>query len=81
MNIQVGAVSNTNLSFTYTDGSATAPKISSLSPSSSNPAKKGVLNITGSGFGTNSSQVNVFLANSSGKIYQLSILKITDTLM
>lgn len=40
---------------------------------------KGVMNITGVGFGTNSSLLTVFLTNSSGNVYQMKILSVSDT--
>jgi hypothetical protein len=42
---------------------------------------KGVMNITGSGFGTDVSQITVYLTNSSGNIYQMKVLSVTDTLI
>ena len=75
----VGTLVKNNLTFTYTNGMSTAPQITAISPVSANPGIKGTLQITGSGFGTDSSIVTVFLANSTGKIYQLPILTLTDT--
>jgi hypothetical protein len=40
---------------------------------------KGVLNITGSGFGSDASQLTVYLTNSTGNIYQMKILSVNDT--
>jgi len=40
---------------------------------------KGVMNITGSGFGSDPSQLIVYLTNSSGNIYQMKVLSVTDT--
>jgi hypothetical protein len=37
------------------------------------------MNITGTGFGTDPSLVKVYLANSTGNIYQMRILNINDT--
>lgn len=40
---------------------------------------KGVMNITGEGFGNDPSQLKVYLTNSSGNIYQMKILSVNDT--
>ena len=79
--VTFGALSDSSLSFTYTDASGSAPTIISLSPNSQNPARKGAMTINGNGFGTNSTGVKVFLSNSTGKIYELKILSITNTQM
>lgn len=42
---------------------------------------KGVMNITGVGFGTDVTQLTVYLTNSSGNIYQMKVLTATDTLL
>jgi len=41
--VYVGSLTDTSLSFTYTDGSASAPTITSLVPASANPGLKGSL--------------------------------------
>jgi hypothetical protein len=69
------------LSYTYTSGSSSAPVIQSLSPNTLNPALKKVMTITGSGFGTNIANVFVYLSNSTGKIYSLKVLTLTDTMI
>lgn len=81
ISLTVGTLTNTNLSFAYTNSSllSTTPTITSISPTSSNPAIKAVLNITGTNFGSDVSVVSVFLSNSSGKVYQLSILYFNST--
>lgn len=38
-----------------------------------------MLEVSGANFGTNASQLQVFLSNSSGKVYQLNILSSNDT--
>jgi hypothetical protein len=76
--VKVGAVNDTSSSFTYGAPSG-APTVISLSPTSANPGVKGVLEVNGLNFGTNASNLQVFLSNSSGKIYQLSILDSSDT--
>ena len=53
--------------------------VTSISPASHNPALKGVMTITGTGFGTDDSIVSVHLANSSGKVYEMKILDMNDT--
>jgi hypothetical protein len=40
---------------------------------------KGVMNITGLGFGNDPSQLKIYLTNSSGNIYQMKILSVNDT--
>ena len=77
--VTVGSSTSSTLSYTYTSGSSTAPVIQSISPSSLNPGLKKVMTITGSGFGIDASIVSVYLANSTGKIYTLKVLSITDT--
>lgn len=72
--VTVGSSTSNTLSYTYTSGSSSAPIIQSISPSSLNPALKKVMTITGSGFGTDTSGVSVFLSNSTGKIYTLKVL-------
>ena len=67
------------MTFTYTDGSSTAPTITSLVPTSANPGLKGALEIHGDKFGTNSADVSVYLSNATGKIYQLSVLQMNNT--
>jgi hypothetical protein len=79
VNVNVGSLSNSSLTFTYTDGQSQAPVITSISPATRNPAIKGLLTINGTGFGVNSTAVSVYLSNSTGKIYQLNVLKAQDT--
>jgi hypothetical protein len=78
LNVTVNGVTDSSRSFEYIDPS-NAPTIISLSPSSANPGIKGVLEINGYNFGTNISSIKVFLSNSTGKVYQLSVLTITNT--
>ena len=49
-------------------------QIISISPTTYSPVKKGIMKIYGSGFGTTSENIVVFLANSTGKIYKMSRL-------
>lgn len=79
VNVAVGSVTSSSLSFTFTDGLATAPIISAISPTSQNPAVKGILSINGSGFGNVAANIQVFLSNSSGKVYQLRVIQASDT--
>lgn len=77
--VTVGALTSTSLSYSYTSGSSSAPIISSISPNSLNPGLKKVMTITGSGFGIDASVVSVYLTNSTGKIYTLKVLSLSDT--
>jgi hypothetical protein len=52
----------------------------SVSPQAASPVKKGLLTITGTGFGTNiTSDITVYLANATGKIYKLRVISVNDT--
>ena len=77
LSITLNGLTNTNLQFAYTDASATAPTITSVTPSSSNPAMKGKLTVAGTGFGSDSTKINAYLSNSTGRIYQLIVLSTT----
>jgi uncharacterized protein (TIGR03437 family) len=79
VNVTVGTLTDSSLTFTYTNGSNSAPTINSISPTTQNPAIKGLLQINGTGFGTNRTAINVFLSNSSGKVYQLNVLSVNDS--
>ena len=79
VNVAVGSATSSSLTFTYTDGSSSAPIISAISPTSQNPAIKGILTINGSGFGNVTANIQVFLSNSSGKVYQLRVIQAHDT--
>lgn len=74
-----GSLNDSSQSFTYNNATTTAPIITSIFPTSQNPAIKGILQISGSGFGTNKTAVQVFLSNSSGKVYQLNVLSVNET--
>ena len=76
--VKVGTLTDTTKSFTYVDGSATAPTITQLTPSSANPGIKGTLEISGDRFGTVAANVKVFLSNATGKVYELSVLTISN---
>jgi len=45
--VTINSVSDTSLNFTYTNGSLTAPLITSVSPTSANPGVKGIIEING----------------------------------
>ncbi len=53
--------------------------IFSVSPQSHNPSLKGIMEITGVGFGTNQNAIRVDLSNSTGKVYRMRILTLNDT--
>lgn len=53
--------------------------IYSVTPQSYNPSLKGIMEITGIGFGTDQNAVRVDLSNSTGKVYRMRILKLNDT--
>jgi hypothetical protein len=53
--------------------------ITAIEPTSWSPVSKGVMKITGSGFGTDLSQLKVYLTNSSGNIYEMKVLSAIDT--
>ena len=74
LSITANGIINTNLSFTYSNASSTAPRINSVTPKSSNPAMKGKLTVAGTGFGNDSTKITAYLSNSTGKIYQLLVL-------
>ncbi len=69
---------NKQISFSYTTP-VIVPVINSVSPSTFNPTKKGIMIISGSGFGTSLSDISIYLANSTGKVYQMRALSVNDT--
>lgn len=79
VDIQMGALTDNSLSFTYTDAAGSAPTITSLSPASANPGVKGILEISGTSFGNDASLAQVFLSNATGKIYRLNIFELNNT--
>jgi hypothetical protein len=76
--ISNGIQTSNTLSFTY-QSSTPAAQIFTVTPQSANPALKGVMVITGVGFGTDSSKVNLYLSNASGIAYNMRIIKLNDT--
>jgi hypothetical protein len=76
--ISNGGQTSNALTFTYQTPSPPAV-IYTVSPQSANPSLKGVMVITGIGFGLDSTKVNVYLSNASGIAYRMRILKINDT--
>jgi hypothetical protein len=79
VNVTVGSLTDTSQTFNYLNGSLLAPTIISLTPASANPGLKGTITINGENFGNDTSAVQIFLANATGKIYQLPILTISNT--
>lgn len=71
--VAVGGLTDSSLIFGYGDLTG-SPTIYALSPKTANPGSKGTLMINGANFGSDSSVIKVFLSNSSGKAYQLSVL-------
>ncbi len=78
LNVSFGSNSYTNLSFTYVAAAINLPAISSISPKTYNPMVKSTLNINGSNFGTNLSALKVYLTNSSGRVYELKVISVTN---
>jgi len=66
------------LSFKYTEFD-TSVQINSISPISWSPVQKGVMTITGQGFGNDMSMLQAYMSNSSGNIYKMKVLKGNDT--
>ena len=69
-----------NVNFTYTPITPLST-IVWVSPSSYSPAQKGVMTINGTGFGSVISDVQVFLANDTGKVYGMRVLSVNDTII
>lgn len=55
--------------FKYDGALDPAPKIFAITPISTSPVLKKIMEITGLGFGTNVNDIKVHLTNSSGRIY------------
>ena len=53
--------------------------IFTVTPQSYNPSLKGIMVITGVGFGSDQSAIRVDLSNSTGKVYRMRILNLNDT--
>ena len=66
------------IAYTY-NAAATGAQITSISPASASPVLKAVMTITGSGFGTDASAIEIHLTNSTGKMYEMRVVTITDT--
>jgi len=73
-----GVNTTNSISFTYT-ALTPAVQIFSVTPQSHNPSLKGVMEIRGIGFGSNSSIIRVDLANASGKVYGMRVVELNDT--
>ena len=67
-----------SLPFNY-DSTMIPPEIGSISPTSASPVLKGALTINGLRFGTNRSEITVWLANATARVYQLNVIRINDT--
>lgn len=67
-----------SLAFNY-DPTMVSPEISSINPNSASPVLKGSMTINGLRFGTNRSEVTVWLTNSTARVYQLNVIRINDT--
>lgn len=78
VSISNGVLTSNTLPFTYVSPTPPAT-IFAVSPQSYNPSLKGIMNITGIGFGTNMNAIRVDLANSSGKVYHMRILTLNDS--
>lgn len=68
------------ISFSYNTPTITQT-ITSITPQSFSPVQKGVMTITGSGFGTVLADITVYLANASGKVYRMRVLSVNDTII
>lgn len=62
-----------NKEFTLTAATDTV-QINSISPTSWSPVMKGVMEINGQGFGTDLTQLQVVITNSTGNVYKMKIL-------
>ena len=77
ISVQLGtAVASLPFSF---DPNMVPPVINSISPTSASPVLKGSLTINGIRFGTNRSEVTVWLVNTTARVYQLNVIRINDT--
>lgn len=65
-------------SFTY-EATTAILEITSIDPISASPVLKAQMVITGSGFGIDKSLIEVWLTNSTGNIYQMRVLELSDT--
>ena len=69
-----------SLFFNYTEYVPnTMPTVHSLSPSSSNPKLKRNLTIIGNHFDTNTSELQILMAQDQGKVYELTVLEHNTT--
>jgi hypothetical protein len=67
-----------SLAFTYNPPS-NAVRIDSISPTSWSPVMKGVITVTGAGFGADQSIMKAYLTNATGNMYEMRILSMNDT--
>lgn len=77
LSVTVGSTNTSSIIYQYL--APIGPTILYITPSSSNPTAKKTLTIVGTGFGTNQSEIEVFLSNYTGKAYQLKIMNLTNT--
>ena len=54
-------------------------KVTSIAPTSFSPVLKGFMNITGEEFGTDKSELSVWLTQNSENIYQLNVIDVNNT--
>ena len=66
------------LPFTY-NANAGTPTITGITPKSYSPMEKGFMNITGSGFGSDTSLFSVWLTQDHVNIFQLNVIEVSDT--
>lgn len=78
VSISNGVTTSNTISFTYVTSTPPAT-IFTVAPQSHNPSLKGIMVITGSGFGTDINGIRVDLANSSGKVYKMRVLVMNNT--
>lgn len=76
--IFTSTLTSNKLSFNYVTPNPLG-YIFTVNPQSYNPSLKGIMQITGIGFGTDQKAVRVDLANSTGKVYHMRILTLNDT--
>jgi hypothetical protein len=76
--ISTSTHTSNKLTFNY-NSPAPLGYIYSVFPQSHNPSLKGIMEITGVGFGTDQNVIRVDLSNSTGKVYRMRILSLNDT--
>ena len=76
--ISTSTHTSNKLTFNYTSP-APLGYIYTVNPQSYNPSLKGIMEITGIGFGIDQNAIRVDLSNSTGKVYRMRILSLNDT--